>query len=59
MFQGLGLSAFTAKAQVQSLVGELGFGKSHGVARKKEKTLCLKHEVLIGVYSSVAWGWFW
>lgn len=35
MFQWLGLGAFTAKTQVQLLVGELGFCKLHGVARTK------------------------
>ena len=34
--QWLGLSTFTAGAQVQSLVGELRSCKPHGVAKKKK-----------------------
>ena len=37
--QWLGLSAFTAGAQVQSLMGELRSRKPHGVAKKKKISL--------------------
>ena len=43
--QWLGLSAFTAMAQVQSLVRELRSCKSHGMAKKKKKKKILKHLV--------------
>ena len=35
--QWLGLSAFTARAEVQSRVGELRLCKPHGVAERKKK----------------------
>ena len=40
--QWLGLGAFTAVAQVQSLVGELRSCKPHGVAKKtlRQKQFC-------------------
>ena len=38
----LGLSAFTAVAQVQSLVGELRSHKPHSTAKKKKKSNSLK-----------------
>ena len=38
--QWLGLSAFTARAQVQSLVGELRSHKLHGVTKKKDVFEC-------------------
>ena len=37
MVQWLGLGDFTARAQVQSLVGELRSHKLRGVAKRKKK----------------------
>ena len=37
LVQWLGLGAFTVRAQVQSLVGELRSHKPHGQIKKKEK----------------------
>ena len=56
--QWLGLGAFTAVAQVQSLVGELRSCKLHGMARpkKKKKKSYLKHtEEPKETYSDINW----
>ena len=44
MVQWLRLRAFTAGAQVQSLVRELKSQKLHGVAKKKKKKKKIEHE---------------
>ena len=45
--QWLRLSAFTSMAQVQSLVGELRFCKSHGAAKKKKKMIDLFSKLVV------------
>ena len=56
MVQWLGLSAFPAVAQVQSLVRELRSFKLQGAAEKKKKSLALFYNVCI-LYS--VWGFLW
>ena len=44
MSKGLGLGAFTATAQIQSLLGELSSYKPHGKKKKKKKrTFIIPH----------------